>query len=277
MNNRDLKIELGAVQSTLLFPLWARAKETEKKNPVLVDAYAKDILAKIDYDFLKFETGAIKNHQLVWPIRAYNFDNTVREFLSNNPKALIVNIGAGLDTTSRRIDNGTVLWINIDLPDVVSLRQKLIPDSDREMTVAKSVFDFTWIEDIAMWTKECSVLFVAAGVLLYFEPSKVKALFLKLAEVYPGAKLVFDSMPRFIAKAANWEIRRKGLVDSMPPFKWYLKKASQLKKWSNTISVIGEYPMFSRIPICEDWDWKMKLDMKIADLFHMYNMTYVQL
>jgi hypothetical protein len=70
---------------------------------------------------------------------------------------LIVNIGTGLDTTFQRVDEGTVLWINIDLPDVFALRQKLIPDSGREMTIAKSVFDFTWIDDISQWTESRSI------------------------------------------------------------------------------------------------------------------------
>ena len=87
---------------------------------------------------------------------------------------MVVNIGAGLDTTFQRVGQGTVLWINIDLPDVAAMRQKLIrhqliPDSEREMTIAKSVFDFTWIDDISRWTKDRSIMFMAAGVLMYFE------------------------------------------------------------------------------------------------------------
>ncbi len=148
MKNRDIKIDLGAVQETLILPLWARAKEMEKKNPIVYDTYARDIVARIDYDFSKIEAGRVADHQVVWAICAYNFDNIVKTFLANNSSALVVNIGAGLDTTFQRVDNVSVLWINIDLPDVVALRQKLIPDSARELTIAKSVFDFTWMDDI---------------------------------------------------------------------------------------------------------------------------------
>ena len=128
MNDQDLKIDLGAVAETLVIPLWARAKDAEKKNPILNDTYAKDIVAKIDYDFSKIETKYMENHQLVWTIRAYNFENCVREFLKNKNIAMIINIGAGLDTTFKRVDNGSVLWINVELPDVAALRQKLIRD-----------------------------------------------------------------------------------------------------------------------------------------------------
>jgi O-methyltransferase involved in polyketide biosynthesis len=130
-----------------MLPLWARARETEKDNPIVCDTYAKNIVERIDYDFSQIEKGPVADHQSVWAIRAYNFDNILEVFLANNSRAVVVNIGAGLDTTFQRVGEGTVLWINIDLPDVVALRQKLIPDSDREMTIAKSVFDFTWIDE----------------------------------------------------------------------------------------------------------------------------------
>ena len=142
MNNQNIKIELGGVQETLMIPLWARAQETEKNNPIVYDKLAKNIVERVDYDFSQFEEGPVAEHQGVWAIRAYNFDKITEEFLANNNKAMVVNIGAGLDTTFQRIDQGTVLWINIDLPDVVALRQKLIPDSEREITIAKSIFDF---------------------------------------------------------------------------------------------------------------------------------------
>ena len=96
-----------------------------------------------------------------------------------------------MDTTFQRIDNGHVLWINIDLPDVVALRQKLIPDSERERTIAKSVFDFTWMDDTAQQMKDCSILFMAAGVLCYFKSSEVEVLFRKLAAAYPFAHFIF--------------------------------------------------------------------------------------
>ncbi len=99
--NKDIKINLGEIQSTLLLPLWARARETEKKNPLIYDSYAKDIVAKIDYDFSRFEEGQIRNHQLIWVIRAYSFDNVIRAFLETNRHAVVINIGAGLDTTFR--------------------------------------------------------------------------------------------------------------------------------------------------------------------------------
>jgi len=277
MKNRNIKIDLGAVQETLLLPLWARAKEMEKKNPIIYDSYAKDIIAKIDYDFSKIEEGKVADHQIVWTIRAYNFDNIVKTFLAHNNSALVVNIGAGLDTTFQRIDDGKVLWINIDLPDVVALRQKLIPDSEREMTIAKSVFNFTWMDDITQQKTGRSLLFMAAGVLCYFGVQQVEILFHKLAKAYPSAHFIFDAMSWFTAWGTNREIMKDSGMDSSALIRWHLKRASHLRKWVATIKVIEEYPMLSRLPAKNDLSKKMIWGLKIIGLFRLYNMVHVQL
>lgn len=281
-NSKDkrIKINLGEIQTTLLLPLYARAREMEKKDPLVCDNYAKDIIEKVDYDFSAFEKGEIENHQLIWALRAYNFDNIVRTFLENNRDAVVINIGAGLDTTFKRLDNGTVIWINIDLPDVVALRQKLIPDTEREMTIAKSVFDFTWIDDIALKTKGRPLMIMAAGVLFYFETSEVKTLFCNLAKAYPLAHVVFDAMSWFAVWASNMTIMRNSGIGSSARLKWHLKEASCLREWVPTIRVIEEYPIFSRVRIRDDWDKKVIRDLKIANLLHLnniYKMVHVQL
>ncbi len=278
MEERDIKIDLGAVQTTLLLPLLARARDAEKKNPIVYDTYARDIVARIDYAFSRLEAGEhSENEQLSWAIRACNFDNTIRAFLEDNSKAVVVNIGAGLETTFQRVDNGSVLWVNIDLPDVAALRQRLIPDSEREMTIAKSVFDFTWIDDIAQQTKGRSIMFMAAGVLFYLAAFEVEALFRKLADAYPSAHIVFDSMSSAVwISLTNWTLMRKRGMDSSALMKWYLKRASHLRRWVDTIKVIEEYSMFSRVQFRDDWGKKAIRDMKIANFLRFYNMIHVQ-
>ena len=275
LKDRDIKIDLGAVQETLVLPLWARAKEAEKKNPIVYDPYARDIIARIDYDFSKIESRYMKNHQLVWAVRAYNFDACVRKFLEHNSEAVVVNIGAGLDTTFQRVDNGSVLWVNIDLPDVVTLRRNLILDSDREMTIAKSVFDFTWMDDISQQKTERSLLFMAAGVLCYFDPSRVETLFRKLAHVYPSAQLVFDSFPRFTTWAWNTGVRM-GKAHFSAIMKWHLKRASYLKKWIDTIEIVEEYPLFAKVKFRDDWDKKVIRGMRVTNFLRLSNMIHVR-
>ena len=277
MAEKDIKFDLSSVQETLVLPLWARAKEAEKDDPILCDHFAQEIVERIDYDFSKIKTEHLESHQLVWPLRAYVFDDTVSTFLDMNRNAVVINIGAGLDTTFQRVDNGRVLWINIDLPDVADLRQKLIPDSEREITIARSVFDFAWIDDIARHTEGRSILFIAAGVLCYFTPSENEDLFRKLADTYPSAYLAFDAMSWLTAWGTNRDLMKKSGFDKSALIKWHIKRASRLRKWVDSIKIVEEYPMFSRAPVKKDWSRKVLWGMWVSDRLRLYKMIHIQL
>lgn len=279
MKEENPKAGLSAVEETLFLPLWARAKDAEMANPILGDTFARDIVAGIDYDFTKMEREQTESHMIIWPTRALNFDNIIRKFLDLYNDAAVVNLGAGLDTTFQRIDNKRVLWINIELPDVAALRQNLIPDSERETTIAKSIFDFTWINDIAQKMKDRFIMFMAAGVLCYFEGSEVEALFRKLADGYPGAHFIFDAFSRFSMWATNLTIMSKKGIDSSARLKWHLNKASSLRKWVSSIRMIDEHSMILNIKPGRDWDKKVIRDLKIAKALRMnrlYRMVHVQ-
>lgn len=277
MKDQDFKIKLGAVQETLLLPLWARAKDMETKNPIASDRFAQSIISRIDYDFSKFEGGQVAAHRIVWPIRACNFDRIAGAFLAQNRSALVINLGAGLDTAFQRVDDGKVEWINIELPDVAALRMKLIPDSERETTIPKSIFDFTWIDDIGERSQGRSILFMAAGILYYFEPREVEAFFRKLAGAFPSAHIIFDAVSRFAAWGTNRKIMKASGMDSSACLKWNLKRASRLRRWVDSIKVIEEYPLLSRMPHRSGLRRKTVWGIRIAGLFRFYNMVHVQL
>ena len=52
------QVRLGAVQETLFITLAARARETQRKHPVLRDPRAVELLQSIDYDTAKYGRSA---------------------------------------------------------------------------------------------------------------------------------------------------------------------------------------------------------------------------
>jgi O-methyltransferase involved in polyketide biosynthesis len=83
-----------------------------------------------------------------------------------------VSIGARLDTTFERIDNGSIHWYDLDVPDVIELRRQFIAETERSRYIPKSVFDLSWFEDIGSST--LGLLFVACGAFQYFAEKQVK-------------------------------------------------------------------------------------------------------
>jgi hypothetical protein len=66
-------------------------------------------------------------------------------------------------------------------------------------------------------------------------------------------------------------------MDSTARFYWHLKKASQFKRWVDTIKIIEEYPMFSRVLLKRNGAKKLVRDIKIAGRLRLYNMVHYQL
>ena len=44
----------------------------------------------------------------------------------------VVNLGCGLDSTGRSCDNGSCKIYNLDFPDVITVRNELLPAGERE-------------------------------------------------------------------------------------------------------------------------------------------------
>ena len=161
-----ISIDLGNVQKTLFLPLWGRAVESQKEHPELVDKTAVEIMKKVDYDFSPITAGMDDLSQIAWIRRSLLMDKAIRKFLQMHPQGTVVNIGCGLDTTFDRVDNGSVLWYELDLPDVIELRRKLIPESGRRKSLSTSFLETGWLDEIPV---SGGVFFMAAGVFYYFE------------------------------------------------------------------------------------------------------------
>ena len=183
-----MKVDLGPVQETLLIPLLARARETEKPRGLLRDQRALDIVRSLDYDFAKWEGGRSLNGAM---LRARMFDHYVENFLDANPSGTVVEIGCGLDTRFERVENGRLRWFDLDLPDTIALRRRFFDDGARRTMIAASVLETDWMAQVKAtggpW------MFVAEAVLPYLGAADARRAIVGLAEHFPGARIAFDT------------------------------------------------------------------------------------
>ncbi len=163
---QKIAVKTGTVEETLLLPLWGRAYETGQENPRLIDNKAVEIIERIDYDFSTIaETQAISQHG--WVARCLHIDKLVKSFIARHPEGTIVNIGCGLDTTFSRVDNGTIRFYELDLPEVIALRKNFIEEDERHKTIASSFLDtHQWFEEISPGKRVA--LSGRRGVMLFF-------------------------------------------------------------------------------------------------------------
>src|SRR4051794_1921336 len=128
---------LGEIQETLLITLWARAAESRQSRPILEDPRAVEIVDEIDYDFDRFGRETVITQPTAC-VRATVFDRWVRQFMSEHPDGVIVEIGAGLDTRFERLDNGRVRWFDLDMPDSMAVRKRFFHETERRTFITGS-------------------------------------------------------------------------------------------------------------------------------------------
>jgi O-methyltransferase involved in polyketide biosynthesis len=179
-------VRLGSVQETLFIPLAARARESRKRHPVLQDPKAAEIVAAVDFDVAAYGRGWGGG---VTVLRTAIFDHWVGRFLVENPPGTVIELGTGLNSRFERVDNGTVHWIDLDLPDTIDLRRNFFANSDRRQMVAASVLEDSWMA--AVEDRPPPYLFVAEGLLAYLTdaPQIVE----RIAARFPRGLMAFDT------------------------------------------------------------------------------------
>ena len=231
-------IEKNTVQETLVIPLFGRLVCSERFPELFSDPAAKRICDSLDYDFAekrkKMESPAGLFGALEVAQRQYDLRCEVEAYLKECPEAAVVNLGCGLDDTFSKADNGLCSGYNLDFPDVIAVRNELLPAGEREENIACDLNDFTWMDLI---DSSNGAVFFAAGVFYYFRTEEVKKLFAAMAERFPGAVLAFDACNERGAKLMRktW-LREAGITDVHAFFS--LEDETEIRGWSNRFSSV---------------------------------------
>ena len=231
-------IEKNTVQETLVIPLFGRLVCSEHFPDLFSDPEARRICDSLDYDFAdkrkKMESAAGLFGALEVAQRHYDICCEAEAYLKEHPQAAVVNLGCGLDDTFSKVDNGQCRGCNIDFPDVIKVRNELLPPGERETNLAGDLNDFSWMDAI---DASNGAVFFAAGVFYYFRTSDVKKLFCAMAERFPGCVLVFDSCNERGAKLMRktW-LKEAGITDVGAYFS--LEDERELVEWSRNFSSV---------------------------------------
>jgi|SRR5574344_439728 methyltransferase (TIGR00027 family) len=178
------------VSKTLLIPLYIRAIESRKKNPLLKDVLAEKMIERIDYDFHSLDKYLPTGQCCV--IRAKYNDLSILRSVERFSSNIVVNVGCGLDSRYARIPSSNIVFYELDLPDVIDLRKKLIPEENTNRYITKSMFDTSWLDELLLRHGDSHFLFVFEGVLMYFDKTQVSTLLNNIAERFHGAEIFFD-------------------------------------------------------------------------------------
>jgi len=251
--------QLNDASETLLLPLAYRAAESRRPDALIHDPQAVEIVAQLAYDFSKLERQRFQ--QLNVGLRAREFDRAVRAFLAEHPDGVVVDIGCGLDTRFERVDNGRVTWFNLDFPEVMALRKRFFAPHPRCHTLACSALEFGWMDEVS----QCPgpYFFLAEGVFPYIAEDDLRALLLALRDRFPGAELMFDTLPALMTRVSRLHpaLRQTrgarvqwATNDSRAPEGWGVGRLlSDWRYYEQDEPRLGWYKAFRVIPFLRDF------------------------
>lgn len=208
----DKKINplLTGSAETMLQSFYARAKYSRKKNAKFYDAKAIELVGKIDYDFSKAEKDSTMSNGVI--ARTIVFDELVKDFINKNPDCTVVNIACGLDTRFYRMDNGRIIWYNVDLPETIEVRDAIYHESGRVSTIGISATDPAWADKV---TKRGKMLFIIEGLSMYLTSDENAQMLSIIRDKFDNATVLMECIAK---KWVNKEHTEKSIHDTGAKF-----------------------------------------------------------
>ncbi len=243
---------LQGVPETLLITLWARSVESKREDALFKDPRAEEILSSLEgtYDFSIFQKAW--RSQLGVSIRTMLLDRGTRDFLLRHPRGTVINLGAGLDTRYYRMNRKNIsCWYDLDLPEVLSVREKFLPPSEQNLHIGASLFDYSWMERISFQEKE-PLLFIAEGILMYFPEEELRPLFREIAKRFPRSEMLLDTLPTFLVGREKYHDTIKNMGESVR-FRWGVKNPQSLESWVPGLQILHDWDYYDHCK--KRWGW----------------------
>ena len=211
------KITLSGVPETMLQTVYARAKESRTRGAIH-DAKAEELIDKLDYDFSLADKDAAMHSGVI--ARTIVLDALTQTYLEKHPGAVAVNIACGLDTRCCRV-SGYSHWYNLDLPETIAVRERLMPESGSVSQIAMSAMD-DWGSLIT--EAGAPALVIIEGLTMYLSQADVQRIFAVIAARFESVTVFVETMNPMAVKS----FKEKSIEGSNAKFTWGVKDGKAL-------------------------------------------------
>lgn len=229
------KISAEGIPEVMLQALRGRAKESKREGHFLYDEKAVQVVEALDYDFSALDKYAVMGRGPI--AKAVLLDRLVKDYIEKNPDAVIVDVACGIDTRFYRVDNGRIRWYNMDLPETIEARNRLLGSHERVRDIRKSVLDESWAEEIEA---EGPVLFLVEGFTMYSNKQDVQKIFKIIRTNFEQADVLMEIMsPRVVRKASDAAGRKK--------YTWGVKNGKTLQSYTVGFKAKKDVSLFDQL------------------------------
>jgi len=196
-------------------------------------------------------------------LRARKYDRYTKQFLSEYNDGLVVSLGCGFDTRYWRISKEPWKYVEIDLPNVIEAKRKVLGNTAVYPMIGRSVLEEDWIDRILSMQKE-HVLFLAEGLFMYLPKDSVINPFRWLANSFSKSEIIFEVVTEKYTKGLRKKIVESKLsargTQAGSSYDYGIRSWKDIESYSDKIKVVEEWSYF------EDEDIEPKIFRLLRNL-----------
>ena len=200
------------VADTLYIPLAARVYVSKRFPEYFYDPKSLELEAAIPGDSI--QRGSNEYTMIASAARYHNLDQMVRAYVDAHPSCNVVNVGCGLETMYWRVGPGApdARFYEMDLPEVIETRRRILGASERDELVAGDAFDLAWADGV---DASLPTLIIVSGVFQYYHNADVLGFIADAKRAFADAELVFDATNTKGLEYVNRYVRKTGNASAL--------------------------------------------------------------
>lgn len=240
-------IELPGIGKTAIWTLRARAEEHQQPRPLFRDERACEWIERVAWPE-ELNDWYSPRAQMGISVRTRAIDDLVEKHLRQHARSLVVELGCGLSSRYHRVGVGRTRWFDFDLPEVITARQRLDPETSEHRYVAGSLLERDWVDFVCQQRLDEPLIIVAEGLLMYFELEQVRSVLTTMRQALAPAVLIFDTQGE---KARKMNARHTARVSA--PLRWVAKNEKSLRQADLPLQILSVKSLFASHPQRLGW------------------------
>lgn len=191
---------MNEVNRTLFIPLYGKCR-VSRQGIILKDPDAEKIWEKEGFPMHGRSASGWLAYNMA--MRARVFDDWTKSMTAKTPNALVLHVGCGLDSRCMRVGTASCsLWLDCDLPDVISVRRKYFSETEKYRMLALDASDPGQIEGLP--DSDAAVV-VLEGLSMYLKNEELRGFLGALRRKYREIHVLMDVYTEFGARASKYK------------------------------------------------------------------------
>ena len=190
---------MNSVNKTLYIPLYGKAY-VSRRGLLLEDKKAEEIWTAEEFAL----KGKAKSKWLAYHMgmRSAVFDRWTEKQIRENPDAVILHVGCGMDSRCLRVHAENCRWYDVDFPEVIGERKRYFAETENYRMLPSDIREEAWLDCLPAGQP---AIIVMEGVSMYLQRSELQAVLRQWKDRFSEIRILMDCYTVFGAKASKYK------------------------------------------------------------------------